>query len=174
MHELFGYNGNTVVRSVNHGATWTPVVTMPATIWDLAYDWKNSRLYISAGTEGQIVHLYQAQGSTLTDITSRLPADFITGRSAFTVATDPVDPTIVYGGLHVFWSPSHQNTYQSNAAIFRSVDGGNTWTNLTLQPGQTGTDGGGRSAWTVRVNPATRDLWVTTGNRGIWRWLAGE
>ncbi|MEK7556204.1 MAG: hypothetical protein AAB523_02880, partial [Patescibacteria group bacterium] len=172
--ELYGVRGgdyppgteNTVVKSLDHGVTWTSVFTVPNIVWDLAYDHTKNRFYITVGDRGNhSTELYQWQNGTLTNITSRLPADQRNTKSAHTVAVDPVDPTIVYaaGGR---WD------YQTSMAVMRSTDAGATWKPLTLQPGDSGIDGGGRQPGAVRVNPKTRELWVTGGTQGIWKYPA--
>jgi len=78
------------------------------------------------------------------------------------VAVDPVNPNIVYTA----WTG---NSYISSQAVRRSVDGGQTWTPLTLQPGDTGLDGG-RESECVRVHPVTRWLYSTGSCFGVWKY----
>ncbi|MEK7383633.1 MAG: hypothetical protein AAB262_10170, partial [Elusimicrobiota bacterium] len=169
--ELYGTRGaqypagtsNTVVKSVDHGVTWSAVFTAPNIIWDIAYDHIRNRIYVTLGDRGDTTpRFYQWQNGTLSDITDRLPADQEGARTIHTVAVDPVDPSVVYAG-------GGRWDYIMSAGVMRSLDAGATWKTLTLQPADTGIDGG-RQPGTLRVHPLTRYLWVTTGCRGIWKY----
>ncbi|HJT25098.1 MAG TPA: hypothetical protein VJ873_11025, partial [bacterium] len=70
-HGLYGAKGPSVVESSDHGAAWTPVVTVPGRVTDLACDWKNRRLYIATGR----LYQYDLTSQTLTDLSPRLPPD---------------------------------------------------------------------------------------------------
>jgi hypothetical protein len=157
---LYGANGSVVVKSVDHGATWTNVVTLSNTVTDIACDWQNSRLYIAAGSSLLVYNL--VSGGSVQNITSRLGADNHGNKSLTTVAVDPVNTNVVYVG----WAG---NSYISTQAVRRSVDGGNTWTPLTLQPGDTGLEGG-LECYCVRVNPLDRFLYTAGSCFGVWRY----
>jgi hypothetical protein len=156
--ELFGANGTTVVKSVDDGIHWTAVAAVPDRVRDLAYDWRNQRLYIASGGLWEVA----AAGGTPEDISSRLPPDNSGSQKAASVAVDPVDPDIVYAA----W---HGNIYLSNQAVRRSVDGGKTWEPLTQQTGD-GSPDGGREAECVRVHPKTRALYVGGSCFGLWQY----
>jgi hypothetical protein len=157
-HELYGAKGSTVVKSTDHGQTWTNVVTVIKTVTDIACDWKNNLLYIATGD----LYTCGLSGSNLTRITSRLEADNQGNQGAYSVAVDPVDPDVVYAA----WKG---DSYISSQAVRRSLDGGQTWTPLTLQPGDTGPDGGLESEC-VRVEPVTRWLYSAGSCFGLWRY----
>ena len=164
--ELYGTHGNSVVKSTDHGVSWSKVFDTPDAIWDLAYDQVNKRFYVSIGDRGDTTtRLYQWQNGTLSDITDRLAADQHGEKTASSVAVDPIDPSVVYAS-------GGQWQYMSSAATMRSTDAGATWKSLTLQPGDTGIDGGGRHGGTVRVHPVTRELWKTAAVMGIWKYPA--
>ena len=138
------------------------LATLPGSITDLAFDQTHNRIYATADDK-----LYQHDLSTAApvEITARIPADQFSQRRIFTVAVDPVDPSIVYAG-------GARNTYSTDTAVVRSTDAGKTWQSLIrsvrLNPNQAGFDGG-REAITMRVHPKTRFLWVGTGCYGLWR-----
>ncbi len=156
-HELYGANGSMVVKSIDHGATWTNVVTVSGTVADLAYDWSDNRLYIVSGSS-----LLEYNGTSTTNLSGVLAADNEGNQSVVSVAVDPVNPTIVYAA----WNGG---SYMSNQAIRYSVNAGATWSTLTKQPGDTGMDGGRESAC-VRVNPLTRYLYSTGSCFGVWKY----
>ncbi|MGB0066130.1 MAG: hypothetical protein WBP85_16930, partial [Terracidiphilus sp.] len=164
--ELYGASGNTVVKSVNHGANWQTVVNTNDSngVSDIAFDGTNNRLYITTaqGEGTSSLYEYDLTAQTLTNISSRLPADNQGNSEAATVAVDPGNTNIVYVG----W---HGDTYMSSQAVRRSINGGQTWAPLTLQPGGSGIDGG-HEAWVVRVNPSTHYLWVGGECFGIWKY----
>ncbi|HJT24285.1 MAG TPA: malectin domain-containing carbohydrate-binding protein, partial [bacterium] len=159
-HELYGAKGSTVVKSTNDGQTWTNVVTVSNTVMDVACDWKNNQLYIATGD----LYTCSLTGSNLQTIDSRLASDNQGNQGADSVAVDPVDPNVAY----VAWTG---NSYMSSQAVRRTLNGGQTWSPLTLQPGDTGLDGG-RESQCVRVNPATRYLYSTGSCFGVWKYPA--
>lgn len=144
-----------VLRSTDHGATWTTVAAHSGGLTDLAIG-PQGEVYATTRYE---LRLYS--GGQWTTVPT--PVDQRGERRYRTVATDPQDRRVVYlGGGADLWSTSH--------AVLRSLDGGRTWANLTrttmLGPGEFD---GGREATCVRVHPGTRELWVATGCYGIWR-----
>ena len=157
--ELYGSNGNGLVRSYDSGATWTTLVTLGEQVWDVAYDHVRNRAYMA--TSGKKLFQYDIGTSILTDITNRLPVDNNGSKRVKKVAVDPVDPSIVY-------TSDAGDTYATSNAVLYSTDAGMTWKSLLRQPGETGPDGG-REAASVRVHPVTRDLWVGGGCYGMWK-----
>ncbi len=91
------------------------------------------------------------------------PRDQYGNQRVWTVATDPKLPSVVYIG-------APQNIYASATTVCRSADGGKTWRNLTvttsLSPGSTG--GPHEVSW-IRVNPVTRDAWLSGQCYGLWK-----
>ena len=158
--ELYGSKGSEVVKSTDHGNSWTNVVGVNSTVIDIACDWKNSQLYV-VDSQGDLF-TSPLTGGTATMITSRLATDNEGNQGAYSVAVDPVDPDIVYTA----WTG---NSYISSQAVRRSTDAGKTWTPLTMQPGDTGLDGG-RESECVRVNPTTRYLYSTGSCFGVWKY----
>jgi hypothetical protein len=156
--ELYGAKGGAVVVSTDHGALWKPLVTVPGTVLDLAFDAKRRRLYIATGS----LYQYDIPGGGLLDLSMRLPMDNGGNRKAVSVAVDPKDPDVVYAA----W---HGDRYISSQSVRRSLDGGRTWKSLNLQPGDSGPDGGLESQC-VRVHPVTRYLYSGGSCFGLWRY----
>jgi|GEM_PF-1704367 len=161
--ELYGHKGRNIIRSLDRGATWTTLGAVLHDISDLAYDPGNNRVYVACGDNG-LFQLDVTPG-TVTDISTRIPADQFGNRRFFTVAVDPTEPNIVYAG-------GARHIYNTDVSVARSTDGGVTWIPLTRSPRhnnpQFGNDGG-REAEAMRVNPWNRDLHVGTNCYGMWK-----
>ncbi len=153
---LYGKKGDAVVRSADHGQTWTHVTTVGGGFVDLAVDHQTGRIY--AASEDKLKVYNHGVWTTL-----ETPRDQYGHVRVWTVAADPKQPSVLYIG-------APQNTYASAATVCRSADGGKTWRNLTvttpLSPASTG--GPHEVSW-VRVNPATREAWVSGQCYGLWR-----
>lgn len=157
-----GSDPKTIVRSRDHGATWQIVATLPSNIRDVAYDQKHGRLYAAADDQ----NLYQCDGPGYApvNIHDRLPHDqHGDGMMTSTVAVDPIDPNVVYAGAN-----GTGLFFQRSNGVARSVDGGQTWEALTCNP-KYGEMTGGQMASAIRVNPASRYLYVGTDCYGLWR-----
>ena len=155
---LFGINGGDVVTSIDDGATWT---TLCATgmdyLSDVAYSPSTNTLYITNDT-----NLYVCNPDFNSTENSAVLYHF--GESyATTVAVDPSNDKVVYVGCSSVGDHDVK-------AIWRSLDGGVTWTNLTraANDGRECADGG-KQPISIRVNAKTGELFVLTGCRGIWK-----
>ena len=88
--------------------------------------------------------------------------------SSATPACGPSPPTrrtprVVYVG-------GPRNTYASHATVCRSLDGGLTWRNLTVNaPLRGGIADGPHEVSAIRVHPVTREAWVNGQCYGMWR-----
>ncbi|HAQ19378.1 MAG TPA: hypothetical protein DCR40_09140 [Prolixibacteraceae bacterium] len=159
--EVYGANGNRVVKSVNKGENWTTVVTLNYNIADIAIDHVLNRLYIV--TSGD--RLFQYDSSGLKEITSLIPKDQFNAVAIQSVAVDPQDPKVVY-------CAGAKNVYKSDASVKRSVDAGKTWAIIT--PNNRTNNGieagdGANEVFAIRVNPLTRELWAAGSCYGIWK-----
>ena len=152
---LYGAKGRTIVRSTDHGRSWQAVATADEDLHDLAVDPKADRIYASIGDR---LKVWDGKAWTVIDT----PADQYGAVRVSTVATDPVDPAVVYVG-------GPRNTYASAATICRSTDSGKTWTNLTATAPLADLPGGPHEVSAIRVNPKTRDAWVAGQCFGLWR-----
>ena len=157
-HELYGAKGRAVVLSSDHGNTWKTVVRMEEKVLDLAYDWKDRKVYIATGSLFQ----FDPASGMVRNLSFRLGKDNGGNQKAISVAVDPVHPNVVYAA----W---HGDKYLSRQSVRRSLDGGETWRTLTLQPGDKGLDGGLESQC-VRVDPATGWLYSAGSCFGLWRY----
>jgi hypothetical protein len=173
--------GAQIVRSTDYGQTWTKVVHSsfqspdPDLRWDelrdIAHDPVGQTLYATTA-EGRRLYRVNLAGwtanraiSTAETITNRLVADQAGARGATSVAVDPRNPRVVY-------TAAPGRSYASSTAAQRSIDGGATFSNLTLNGYHaTPVDGAREAAW-VRVHPETRQPWFGTSCYGLWAYPA--
>jgi photosystem II stability/assembly factor-like uncharacterized protein len=161
--EVYGTDGNSVVKSNTKGDTWEHVVSLPQVVKDVAIDHLQNKLFIvTAGNR-----LFQFKNGQLTEITSRIPVDQYNNRSISTVAADQNNPKIVY-------TAGPMNIYKTDATVKRSVDGGITWEIISPSLRQNEkplTNDGANEVFAIRVNPITRDLWAAGGCYGVWKYV---
>ena len=155
---LFGINGGNVVTSIDDGATWTTLCTTGLDyLSDVAYSPSSNTLYI---TNDSNLYVCNPDFNSTDNSIKRLAF----GESyATTVAVDTSNDKVVYVGCSSVVDHDLK-------AIWRSLDGGITWTNLTRTAG----DGrecadGGKQPLSIRVNANTGELFVLTGCRGVWK-----
>ena len=155
---LFGINGGNVVTSIDDGATWTTLcITGLDYLSDVAYSPSSNTLYI---TNDSNLYVCNPDFNSTDNSIKRLAF----GESyATTVAVDTSNDKVVYVGCSSVVDHDLK-------AIWRSLDGGITWTNLTRTAG----DGrecadGGKQPLSIRVNANTGELFVLTGCRGVWK-----
>ncbi len=155
---LFGINGGNVVTSIDDGATWTTLcITGLDYLSDVAYSPSSNTLYI---TNDSNLYVCNPDFNSTDNSIRRLAF----GESyATTVAVDTSNDKVVYVGCSSVIDHDLK-------AIWRSLDGGITWTNLTRTAG----DGrecadGGKQPLSIRVNANTGELFVLTGCRGVWK-----
>lgn len=155
--ELYGKHGSDIVKSLDHGLTWTKVATIDGGITDLAYDQVKKRFWIASGDS-----LKKYENGALTAVA--IPSDQRGGARVGSVAVDPGNPNVVYAACH-------RDIYACNNAVVRSTDGGVTWKNLTVTaPLANSTAAGGphEVQW-LRVNPKTHYLWAAGQCFGVWK-----
>jgi hypothetical protein len=153
---LYGKRGEAVVTSNDHGATWTVLTSVPGGFSDLAVDHERNAVYAASQD-----HLKRFANGTWSTIDT--PADQYGATRVKTVATDPVQPAIIYVG-------GYANVLATHAAVCRSTDRGQTWTNLTATT-PLSRDGMGSPhevGW-IRVHPVTREAWAAGQCFGMWR-----
>ena len=157
---LYGKKDNTIVRSTDHGVAWTKLAEVEGGFNDLAVDEKDNKLYVASQDKLKVWH--NGVWSTLDT-----PQDQFGNSRVWTVATDPQMPSIVYVG-------GPRNTYATHATVCRSMDGGLTWENLTVNTPLQGTSSAGAGAGphevsAIRVNPITRWAWANGQCYGMWK-----
>lgn len=153
---LFGvYDSYFACYSRDNGETWNKIGTIGTNISDLAYDYKTKTLFISSGT------LYSVDMSNLDAGTFKFNTVPCGSGSVNSVCIDPKNPDIVYIG-----------TSDMDRGVSRSLDGGKTWTVVTVQKGQdrvTKSPSGGRVSGIVRVNAKTHELFTAGGCTGVYK-----
>ena len=153
---LYGKKGNAVVSSADHGATWQKVTDAPGGLVDMAIDSVRGRIYVASE---EVLKVWDGAKWT----TVETPADQFGNRRVWTVATDPANPAVVYVG-------GPRNTYASHATVCRSLDGGATWQNLTVNaPLSASQPDGPHEVSCIRVHPRTHEAWVAGQCFGLWR-----
>ncbi|HDQ25557.1 MAG TPA: hypothetical protein ENN43_02290, partial [bacterium] len=153
---LVGLRSGQVVYSTNDGFSWTGVGSSVSGAKDVAVDWKNSCYYVAAEYAFWKINF----NGSATNIIGSLPASQNNERKVQTVATDPVNPDIVYAGYYT-------GLYLANNTLVRSVDGGKTWESMVNNTAKFGS--GGEMPSFVRVNPLTRYLHSMGGCFGLWK-----
>lgn len=160
-------NKSYIVRSTNSGASWSTVAGSEyGTSWfeDVAYDHVNGYYYAVTNTRDRLIR-FNVANQSWQRIEGRVPKDQRNNRIFWTVATDPVNPSVVYVG-------GARGNYRVDTAVCRSTDAGATFRPLTRSPrhnnSQFGMDGGSNATW-IRVHPVTRDAWVATNTNGLWK-----
>ncbi len=155
-HTLYGKKGGAIVRSEDKGASWTGMASVEGGFDDLAVDPVRKRFYVASQER---LKMWQAGRWTTLDT----PRDQYGSVRVTTVAADPQDPLVIYVG-------GPRNTYASQATVCRSVNGGATWTNLTVTtPLDSATVDGPHEVSAIRVHPVTREAWVAGQCYGLWR-----
>ena len=146
---LYGSSGYEILKSDDKGKTWEKIATFGGKTSDIAINHETQTLYVIGG------------GTFSYDLKTNKRKQLGVGGSS--IAVDPSRPEIVY-------ICGASNTEQNQYAVQRSLDGGQTWTNLTrtVGDGRKGPDGG-KEASTICVHPTTGEVFVGTCCRGMWK-----
>lgn len=123
----------------------------------------NSTLYaaISRASNTRLLGVFKSTDGGETWAQTTTPAPTTNGAYyALALAVDPVDANIVYYGTLV-------NAANTGGTLWRSRDGGQTWTDLSVGNGASG----GLHADThwIAVSPANRNILFTANDGGVWR-----
>jgi CUB domain/Divergent InlB B-repeat domain/Secretion system C-terminal sorting domain len=158
--------GNTGIRrSTDAGATWTQVST--ASIKDLEWKPNNPSVVYAGGYSGSAgVWRSTDGGITWVKLTATpLPS---TGTQRVAIGVSPHDPEYVYALFAKTTSYGFQGMY-------RSIDGGTTWTQQATSPNLLGwqsngsdTDGQGWYDLSIAVSPTDKNM-VMVGGVNIWK-----
>jgi hypothetical protein len=158
---LFGVNGTNVVMSKDNGASWIQLTTdINYKISHMAYNPKSRMLYYTRWA-GPLMALQlnddctAAEGGPQTIFNSKY--------YACGVAVDQSNPDIMYVSCFTNEDYNVQN-------VWRTLDGGKTWTGLSRQvgDGRTGPDGVNQATYCA-INPVTHELYVVTHCNGMWK-----
>ena len=155
----FGKNKSVIKRSDNRGKTWiSPYPYIPvkaSSINEIDIDPLNpNRIYIASNSGLYILNNKKRMWLNK-DKWSGLSKDYFGFPSIKCVAVDPTNPNVVYAGK---WAPGKG---QSNG-IFRSIDYGNTWGNITynlVSP---------FSVWSISVSPHDGTVYIGSSH-GTWK-----
>jgi len=165
MQHAWAALGTNLYTTRDGGQSWTNILNMPA--WTVTIDPNRpSTVYATARTQGIFRssdggHAWQAINTGLTRLNM--------GRSA-PVIIDPTNPNVLYAGFwEVYRKPWNLESGGAGSGIFKSTDGGDTWNEITRNPGlPKGTIG----IVGVTVSPASPDrLWaiVEAEDGGVFR-----
>lgn len=145
-----------IMKSTDAGVTWSESMVSDDTIPELVVNPSSSSTVYGAGKEGGFAFLKSIDGGV-------------------TWATDTLESTGVATCLSI--APSNHNTLyiagrkggppnQRRARVFRSLDGGETWTNVTSNLDDTVNTV--RLVWSIAVHETIPDLVYIGTNKAIW------
>jgi photosystem II stability/assembly factor-like uncharacterized protein len=155
---LYGRHGKCVCSSVDHGLSWIDITTpLNGDIRDVAVDTAGRKCFVASDDR---LHVFDNQAW----VTIQTPVDQYNQTHLYTVAMDPSNPKLMYAG-----GPA--NLYASSATVIRSVDGGNSWSNLTANEPLKSFPGGygPREVQWIRVHPVTHEAWASGECYGMWK-----
>jgi photosystem II stability/assembly factor-like uncharacterized protein len=147
-----------IIRSDDKGASWkTPYSYLDIkadSVNEIAVDPSNKNRVYVASESG--LYLFDEEQNTWVHIGEEtgMMKDRFGGMSVKCIAVDPVNPNVVYAGR---WAAGkgHAN------GIFRSVDYGRTWTNITFELGPEFT------VWSISVSPYDGMVFIGSSH-GTW------
>lgn len=120
----------------------------------------NATIYAAyAGSDDNLLGIFRSTdgGTNWTRLTSPQTA----GQANYNLAlaVDPVDANIVYYGTQA-------NNANNGGTVFRSLNGGQNWTDLSRGDGS---DGLHADTHVIAVSPANRNILFTGNDGGVWR-----
>ena len=160
---LWGRNGKAVVYSDDDGKTWKKYGTLDSNPTHMAYNQKDERLFV---TTNKGLYESTVKGATGTFKQISIPNSQVDGSKILmsAVVVDKRNPNIMYACVS-------SNLVYNVQHIWRSLDGGKTWTGLCRMKGD-GRDGypaGARRATFMAMNYYSGELFVFTGCHGMWK-----
>ncbi len=161
---LWGRNGMSIVYSDNNGATWTNYGTTGKEATHIAYNSKDKKVFVANGN-GLYVSTVSGKTGTFTKVYIPGAQPNGSGKEPLSsVVVDKRNPDIMYACVssNVIYNVQH---------IWRSLDGGKTWTGLCRMKGDGRDDYnvGARRATFMALNYNTGELFVFTGCHGMWK-----
>ncbi|MBL7816325.1 MAG: PKD domain-containing protein [Saprospiraceae bacterium] len=157
---IFASTFTGVFKSKDGGQTWR--IVLGGKIWDISRG-SDGRIY--AAQDGGIAHVSKSQGEAGTFVALNSNTGYPTGLRRLQIACAPSNPEVVY----IVGS----NASNQGSPIYRSANGGTTWSQGTTPP--RGCGGGGEftsgQAWydlTIAVDPLNETM-VWVGGIEQWR-----
>jgi photosystem II stability/assembly factor-like uncharacterized protein len=119
-----------VFKSIDAGLTWRGISQgLPSYVNSIAIDPQQpSRLYFSADgySEGSLDFRSDDGGRTWVPMTSIVPFGFLVSTPVTSLAVDPQSSDTLYAGVSVSPLPTHD--YPGACNLYKSADGGRSWT----------------------------------------------
>lgn len=161
--------GGGIYVSVNGGGAWAKAVTgLPTTFKRITLaagpalaPSTNSTIYAAIGNAARnLIGIFRSTDNGATWEAATLPQ--LGGQSEYNLAlkVDPNNANVVYYGTAA-------NPANDGGTFFRSLDGGQTWTDLSKGDGQTG--GLHADTHAIAVSAANSNIVFTGNDGGIWR-----
>jgi photosystem II stability/assembly factor-like uncharacterized protein len=144
-----------ILRSRDQGETWNP---LPGSITSITFRDVDvdpvdpDRLY-AASDFG--VWVFDGTGWSVRDARHGLATTAYGNLNYHSIAVDPTRPGVVYTGQNESWVDVAEG-------VFRSMDGGDSWQNITLNLGPDLT------VWAITVSPHDGTVWLGTDD-GNWK-----
>ena len=161
---LWGRKGVDIVYSDDNGANWTKYGALTKEATHVAYNSKDNKVFVA---NGMGLYVSEVKGKTGTFTKVNIPGAQPNGSGKeplSSVVVDKRNPDIMYACVS-------SNLVYNVQHIWRSLDGGKTWTGLCRMKGD-GRDGfsvGARRATSMALNYSTGELLVFTGCHGMWK-----
>ncbi|KKU76274.1 MAG: hypothetical protein UY03_C0040G0002 [Parcubacteria group bacterium GW2011_GWA2_47_64] len=143
----------TVSRSDDTGTTWSsPYGTFNAgTVYELSIDPTNKNILYAATSQG----VYKYNGSSWSQKVNGLTVDGKGSIETRRIAIDPNNPSVIYAAKYAY-------LYGPSNGVFRSIDGGETWSSII------GNLGPEFTAMSLSVNPNSSYVYLGSAS-GTWR-----
>lgn len=124
--------GGGIFRTVDGGETWTPTSEVGTNVVFVTVDPHDTNVWYAGYGIGSLAPVMKSvdRGATWTRADAGMPDTTI-----WSIAVDPVHAGVLYAG-------------SGDAGAFKSVDGGASWTPLSIQP----------VVWCLAVDPARQDV----------------
>lgn len=150
-----GNRHSLVLRSPDRGETWSPVgKAIPYGVSEIDVDPHDPDRVYAATYHGGI-YVFDGKQWRQRGVEAGLERDFFGAMIFQRLAVDPCHPNVIYAGQNHCWRGVAKG-------IFRSVDYGRTWTNIS---GNLGPD---LTVWAITVSPHDGTVWLGT-DYGNWR-----
>ncbi|MCC6221809.1 MAG: hypothetical protein IT291_11270 [Deltaproteobacteria bacterium] len=147
---VYSFQGQTIFKSIDAGKTWPS--SYPAVVSNdirgIAIHPNNpDKIFVAAGDKG----LYIINGSV---VTLKNAANGLVNIGARAVAVDPKNPDVVYVSIN-------RASINAPQSVFRSIDGGNTFADVSGNLSPLNVD-------TISVDPHTRYVYAAS-SAGTWK-----